>query len=309
MTKRVALFPGQGAQAVGMAADFMAAYPSVTSRFEEASEVLGRDLGRICREGPEAELNATDVCQSALLVSSLAIFEVLERELGWKDWTGMAGLSLGEITALAAAGSLGFADAVRLTSARGRFMQEACDKTPSGMLSLIGMTRPEAEALAAEVRGAGVLVVANINAETQMVLSGEPSLLQKALVRAGELGKKAIPLKVAGAFHSPLMKPADSRLKELMASLDIKSPRVTVWSNVDGLAHTTPDEIRRKLSLQVVSPVLWVDCMKAMPADATYCEIGVGRVLSGLLKKHSRSILVSAVNTVDDLQKLKEARA
>lgn len=292
-----------------MAADFMSAYPQVRAKFDEASQVLGRDLGKICREGPEEVLNATDICQAALLVSSLAMFEVLEKELGWKEWEGMAGLSLGEITALAAAGALSFSDAVRLVSARGRYMQEACDKVPSGMLSLIGMTRPEAEALASEVRGAGVLVVANINSETQMVLSGEPALLQKAAARAGELGKKAIPLKVAGAFHSPLMKPADSQLSELLATLDVKSPRCKVWSNVDGQPHTTPAEIKRKLPLQVVSPVLWVDCMLAMPATATYCEIGVGRVLSGLLKKHSRNILVSAVNTIEDVKKLKEAQA
>lgn len=310
--KLYALFPGQGAQTVGMAKDFIETVPAAKERFAQASEVLGRDLAKICTEGPAENLNATDNCQPALLVSSLVVFEHLEKELGWTvdSYAGMAGLSLGEITALVAAGSLDFENGVKLVEARGRFMQEACDVAKSSMTSVIGLERAEAEALADDIRGPGeILVVANINSPTQMVFSGDPNLLEKVAEKVSEMGKKAIPLQVAGAFHSDFMKPADSRLAELMADMEFKAPKVPVLSNVDAQNHGDGDSIRNKLSCQIVSPVLWNECMQTLPDEAVCYELGVGKVLTGLMRKINRAIKISPINTVEDISQLKLGEA
>lgn len=310
MSARLALFPGQGAQSVGMAADFLEAYASVRDRFAEASEALGRDLAALCTEGPEEALHATDVCQPALLTSSLAIFDVMQAELGWElsSWDGMAGLSLGEITALTAAGAFSVGDAARLVAARGRFMQEACDREPSSMTSVIGWNADEAVAVADELRGDGVLVVANRNAPTQMVFSGHPDRLEAVAVRAADDGKRAIPLKVAGAFHSPCMSPADEQLLGVLADMTIQSPRVCVWSNVDAAPHTDAQSIRDRLARQVVSPVLWTDCCARFPSGAAY-EIGAGRVLAGLMRKNNPEVAVTSINTIEHLKALSSREA
>jgi [acyl-carrier-protein] S-malonyltransferase len=303
-----ALFPGQGAQTIGMAKDFIETIPAAKQRFEEASEVLGRDLAKICCEGPAEVLNATDNCQPALLVSSMVIFEKINQEMGWTvdAYAGMAGLSLGEISALTAAEALSFSDAVKLVEARGRFMQLACEANQSSMTSVIGLNRAEAEALVEDIKQPGeILVVANINSPTQMVLSGDPALLEKAAEKAGEMGKRAIPLTVAGAFHSDFMKPADDQLAEIMADMQFKSPKVPVLSNVDARPHGDAESIKSKLSRQIVSPVLWNECMQALPDDSICLEIGVGKVLTGLMRKINRAIKISSVNTIEDVDKLK----
>jgi len=305
--KRYALFPGQGAQTIGMAKDFIADIPEAKARFDQASDVLGRNLAKICCEGPEEKLNATNNCQPALLVSSLVVFEFLERELGWtaESYAGMAGLSLGEITALVAAASLDFEDGVKLVEARGRFMQQACDTAKSSMTSVIGLTRQEAEALADDVREPGkILTVANINAPTQMVFSGDPQLLAVVAEKVAQAGKRAIPLTVAGAFHSDYMKPADLQLSGLLSEMDIKEPKVPVLSNVDALAHGTSVSIKDKLSRQIVSSVLWNECMQNLPDGAICYELGVGKVLTGLMRKINRAIKISPVNTVEDARKI-----
>jgi [acyl-carrier-protein] S-malonyltransferase len=306
---KIALFPGQGAQVVGMAQDFIQNSAHAKARFEEASEVLGRDLAKICMEGPAEVLNATNNCQPALLVSSMVVFEHCAREFGWNvdSYSQMAGLSLGEITALVAAESLSFAEGVKLVEARGRFMQEACDAHKSSMTTSIGLTREEAEAIADDIRGENdILVVANINSPTQMVFSGDPLLLEKVAEKVSELGKRAIPLKVAGAFHSDYMKPADDQLTELMATMTFNTPKVPVLSNVDAKPHGDGDSIKAKLSRQIVSPVLWNECMLSLPDGLKGYEFGVGKVLSGLMRKINKTITISPINSLADIEGLKE---
>lgn len=283
------LFPGQGAQKVGMGRDLFEKSPAARALFEEADRILGEPLSKACFEGPEDLLNSTRVSQPALFTTSLAVLAALRErgvDLSGAFWT--AGLSLGEYTALAFAGALSFEDGLRLVRLRGERMQAACDRAPSGMTSLLGADLATAEAVCREASAAGIVVVANINAMDQIVISGEIPALERAEAVAKAKGvRRAIRLKTAGAFHSPCMKPADDELAEALKAVRIQAPRIPVFSNVTAQPERDPERIRGLLARQVVSPVLWAQTASRLPIDGVrrVVEPGPGRVICGMLKK------------------------
>ena len=294
------LFPGQGAQTVGMAGDWVETCPQATALFARAAERLGYDLLAICRSGPADRLNATSVSQPAILVTSLATLEVLRvREPHPLDAaTITAGLSLGEYTALVFAGALDFDDAVRLVDIRGRAMQECAEQRPGTMLAVLGIDRDKLVALCDECRGADVLEVANVLCPGNIVVSGATEAcrrLDAAAVAAGAM--KCVPLEVAGAFHTSLMQPAVERLTAALATVAFRPPRIPVVSNVDARPHTDPAEIRDLLARQVVGVVEWNASVAYMLSTGvrSVWEIGPGRVLRGLMKRIDRSVPCSGV--------------
>ncbi|MEI6505014.1 MAG: acyltransferase domain-containing protein, partial [Planctomycetota bacterium] len=254
------LFPGQGAQAVGMAGDWVETHPQAADLFARASAILGYDLLAVCRSGPADRLNTTAVSQPAILVASLAALELLRsRDSHPLDAaTVTAGLSLGEYTALVFAGVLDFDDAVRLVDIRGRAMQECAEQRPGTMLAVLGVDREKLTALCEECRASDVLEVANVLCPGNIVVSGSVVAchrLDAAAVAAGAM--KCVPLEVAGAFHTSLMQPAVERLTAALADVAFHPPRIPVVSNVDARPHTDPDEIRALLARQVVGVVEW----------------------------------------------------
>ena len=294
------LFPGQGAQYVGMAAGLCATLPAAAELFAQASAVLGYDLLDVCTHGPAERLNATDVSQPAIYVASLAALEQLRAtDPGLlATVTATAGLSLGEYTALTFAESLAFADGLRVVVARGAAMQAAAEATPSGMVSLIGPTADEVEVLVAECRGAGVLRVANLLCPGNTVVSGAMPAIDAVATLAELRGLRAVRLAVAGAFHTDLMRPADAALAAALARVPIAPARVPVWSNVDAGPHTDPGEFTPLLVQQVLAPVLWEATVRGLLAAGVtrFVEVGPGRVLAGLVKRVNRKAEVVNVS-------------
>lgn len=294
------VFPGQGAQSVGMVGPWFGEHPAASVLFERASEILGYDLARICAEGPAERLNTTAVSQPAILVTSLALLEVL-RSRGEKvidDASITAGLSLGEYTALVFAGALGFDDAVRLVDVRGRAMQECAEQRPGAMVAVLGLDRAQVATLCDEARGGDVLGVANVLCPGNVVASGSVAAcrrLESAATAAGAM--KCVPLEVAGAFHTTLMEPAVARLAEALATTQIRRPRIPVVSNVDARPHDDPVEIRKRLARQVVGVVEWQASVEHLLASGvrTVWEVGPGRVLRGLMKRIDRSVACHGV--------------
>jgi [acyl-carrier-protein] S-malonyltransferase len=287
------LFPGQGAQTVGMAGALCQARPAANALFRHAAEILGYDLLDLCVNGPAEKLSATDVSQPAIFVASHAALEQLKvtEPDTLAGVVATAGLSLGEYTALAFAGALSFEDGVKLVQARGRAMQDAATATPSGMVSVLGMDVPDVEALVIEARGADVLEVANLLCPGNTVVSGASAALdrfEQLCVQKG--GIRTVRLTVAGAFHTNLMKPADEKLAAALASVVFNAPTVPVWSNVDARPHSDPAQIRDLLVRQVLSPVRWEDTLRGLFAENVerFYEIGPGRVLAGLVKRVQR---------------------
>lgn len=294
------VFPGQGAQTVGMAGDWVDAHPDAAALFARAADLLGYDLLGICREGPAEKLNATSVSQPAILVTSLAALEVLRsREGNPLAAAGItAGLSLGEYTALVFAGAIDVDDAVRLVDVRGRAMQACAEQRPGAMVAVLGMDREPLTTLCDEHRGGDVLEVANVLCPGNIVVSGTAAAcrrLETAALAAGAM--KCVPLEVAGAFHTVLMQPAVERLTEALATAAFRPSRIPVVSNVDARPHTDPDEIRGLLARQVVGVVEWNASMAYVLSTGvrTVWEVGPGRVLRGLMKRIDRSIACSGV--------------
>jgi [acyl-carrier-protein] S-malonyltransferase len=303
-------FPGQGAQHVGMGADFAERHPAARRVFEAAARVLGYDLLGVCRDGPAEALVPTDVQQPAILATGAAAVEALREtgRLAAGEVKGAFGLSLGEFTALWAAGSLALEDALVLVRERGLGMQEASRARPSGM-SAWRCEAPVAEEACAKARAktGGVCVVANLNAPGQVVASGDLGTLAAAEEEAKALGvRRPIRLDVAGAFHSPLMEPGARRLEKALASVEVRAPRFPVWSNVTGTAVSDPASIRRNLVAQVTSPVRFLDDVRgARAAGMTRAvEPAPGRVLSGLLAKIDPAIEAVGVPDVGSLDAL-----
>ena len=287
------LFPGQGAQTVGMGAAVCAKAPAARVLFDRASSVLGYDLYELCTEGPAAELDST-VFQPALFVAGLAAVEQLKQDAPElvSTCTAAAGLSLGEYTALVFAGVMDFEACLRVVQERGRAMQDAADATSSGMISVLGMEREQVEKLVAEARSDQTLEVANLLCPGNIVCSGETAACERLLTLATAAGAmKVIPLAVAGAFHTSLMQSAVERLRKALADVPMKKPRIPVVSNVDAQPHDDPDEIRELLIKQVCSQVRWEDSMRYLLEQqqiTQFYELGPGRVLAGLLKRISR---------------------
>ncbi len=286
------LFPGQGAQTVGMGQALCAALPAAKHLFDQAADILGYDLLAVCTNGPADRLNATDVSQPAIYVASLAALESLKASdpAAVESCAGTAGLSLGEYTALAFAGALSFADGLRVVQARGRVMQAAADAHPGGMVSVLGLERSQVEAICQAASAAGTIKVANLLCPGNVAVSGDQAALAEAERLASEQGARTVRLAVAGAFHTDLMKPADEQLAATLDGVELRPPRVPVWSNVDAKPHTDPAEIRQLLVRQVVSPVRWEDTVRGLLADGfdKFYEVGPGRVLAGLLKRVQR---------------------
>ncbi len=286
------LFPGQGAQAVGMGRQLCETLPAARRLFDEAAEVLGYDLADVCATGPAERLNSTAVSQPAIFVSSLAALESLKATQPdvVASCAGAAGLSLGEYTALVFAGAMSFRDGLRVVRQRGEAMQAASDANPSAMVAVLGPDEAAVRELCDRARGGDVLQIANYLCPANTVVSGGKAACEAVERLAESAGGRTVRLAVAGAFHTALMKPADEILARVLAGVEIRPPRVPVWSNVDAAPHTEPEEIRRLLVRQVVEPVLWERTMRNLLAAGfdRFYEIGPGRVLAGLLKRVQR---------------------
>ncbi len=295
MTRIGFLFPGQGAQSVGMGRRLVENFPSARAMYDRASEILGYDLAKLCLEGPTEDLDSTVYSQPALFVTSLAAIESLRAELPdvVLSCEAVAGLSLGEYTALVFAGVLSFEDGLRVVQQRGMAMQKAADATAGGMVSILGLERSEVEKLCQQVRGGEVLEIANLLCPGNIVISGTVGACERAAELAPKLGAmKAVPLAVAGAFHTQIMRPADEELAAALAKVELQRPRIPVISNVDAQPHDDPEEIRRLLIRQVISPVLWEDSMRYLIGQGfgQFYEVGPGRVLLGLLRRIDRKL-------------------
>ena len=305
MGKTALLFPGQGSQSLGMGRDFREASVRAATVFATADEVLGFSLSKLCFEGPAPELERTDVQQPAIFVTSVAIWEaMLEKGAPESVLGGAAGLSLGEYTALHVAGTVGFEDALKLVAQRGRLMQEASLASPSGMASVVGGDQATVQALCSKAAEGEVLVAANYNCPGQIAISGSRAACQRAVELAPEFGCRAVPLKVAGAFHSPFMAPAGERLASTLADTPLTRPVVPVVANVSAEYHGAAEEIRESLRRQVTQPVLWTRSIERLIADGydRFLEIGPGRVLTGLMRKINRRVAAVNVSRVADLE-------
>jgi [acyl-carrier-protein] S-malonyltransferase len=287
------LFPGQGAQSVGMAKELCEKLPAARALFEQARDILGYDLLDVCVNGPAERLNSTAISQPAIFVASLAALELLRAETPEleKEVVAAAGLSLGEYTALVFAGALSFADGLRLVQKRGQAMQEAADATPSAMLAVLGLTPEQVEEICARARPAGLMEIANLLCPSNVVVSGTlPACAEVEKIAPTMGAMKTVRLAVAGAFHTTIMKPADDKLATALAECQLHAAKIPVWSNVDAAPHTEPAEIRGLLVRQVVQPVLWEKTIRGLltAGVTTFVEIGPGRVLAGLMKRIER---------------------
>ena len=302
------LCPGQGAQHVGMGEDFCHASPAAKEVFDLAAKILGCDFLHLCWSPPDEDhLNRTDVSQPAIYVTSVAAYRaaVEKGRIDPASPLAYAGLSLGEYTALHLAGVFGFEDGLKLVAARGRYMQEAAAATPSSMVAIMGAEEAAIVKLCEENAQGEVLVPANFNAPGQIVVSGSKAACERIATGASAAGYKAVPLVVAGAFHSPIMQSGADKMKAELERVAFNPPRATVYSNVTAAPHTDAASIKKLLVDQIVKPVRWEQTMHAIAAtpDARFVELAPGRVLTGLLKKINRRIPVETFSTADALSK------
>jgi [acyl-carrier-protein] S-malonyltransferase len=298
------VFPGQGAQSVGMGRDAYEAHPGARRIFERADETLGFKLSDLIFQGPEEELKLTYNTQPALLTVSLALYEAFREKGPAPDF--VAGHSLGEYSALAVAGVLSFEDAVTVVRARGQLMEKAVPAGQGAMAAVIGAERDALAALCAEIsRTDGLVELANVNCPGQIVVSGARAGVEAVVRRGKEAGaRRVIPLEVSGPFHSSLMKPAAAQLREVLDKVTMKPAAVPVVANVTARPLTDPDEIRAQLVDQVYSPVLWEDSIVWLIEQGvdTFFEIGSGTVLAGLIRKIDRDVRIVSINTMEAIQ-------
>src|ERR1043166_2718664 len=284
MSKTALMFAGQGAQTVGMGKDLAEQFPTARAWFDRANTALGFDLASICFSGPDAELTKTEHAQPGIFLVSWVAFELLKERVPSLKFEATAGLSLGEFTALAAAGVMTFDDAIRVVRQRGRFMQEACEATQGGMAAIIGLD----EAATREVCAQAGVELANLNCPGQIVISGPADKMNAACELAKAKGaKRALPLNVAGAYHSALMSSAQPKLREALAKVPMEIPMVPVISNVTAQPHAAPPDIHKRLVEQVTSSVCWEESMRYLLANGftRFIEFGPGTALSGFMKR------------------------
>lgn len=301
-----AIFPGQGAQSVGMGRDVVESSRAAAEVYDRAGQILGFDLRSVCFDGPADRLNSTDLQQPAIFVTSVALFRAAQDagRVRPGSFSHMGGLSLGEYTALHLAGAVAFDDALRLVHERGRLMQRAAEAHPGGMVSIMGLDEPAVLALCEHVAPHGRVAPANFNAPGQIVISGELPACDAAARAVEQFGGKAVPLKVAGAFHSDLMRSAADGLRPHLDACRFGAPALPVVSNVDARYHRDPDSIRESLYRQVFSPVRWSHCVQRLIADGCgeFCEIGPGKTLTGLMRRIDRDARAVNISRAADLQ-------
>ncbi|PYI81496.1 MAG: [acyl-carrier-protein] S-malonyltransferase [Verrucomicrobia bacterium] len=301
MSKTALLFAGQGAQTVGMGKDLAEQFPSARKWFDRANELLGYDLAAICFNGPEPELIKTENAQPGIFLAGWVAFQLLLERLPSLKFGATAGLSLGEFTALTAAGAMSFDEGIKVVRQRGCFMQEACEVTQGGMAAIIGLDEAEVRELCAE---SGV-ELANLNCPGQIVISGASEKISIACNLAKVKGaKRALPLIVAGAYHSRLMESAGPKLQAALAAVSITPPKVMVISNVTSQSHGSAAEIHQRLVEQVTSPVRWEDSIRYLLAQGftRFIELGPGTALSGFMKRIDQSVEILNVADVASLE-------
>ena len=308
MLKGFLLFPGQGAQVVGMAKDAYEAGGHAVALYEEANEILGFDLADMTFNSDPDTLAKTENCQPALLVASLALLDTLRERKQFKV-TGAAGLSLGEYTALTALESVDFADAVRLVRKRGELMEESGRGQDTGMVSVLGLEAPAIEEICARVTasGVGLVVPANYNSPGQVAISGARAALEKASEELKAAGaRRVMPLNVSGAFHSPFMDRARKGLETALAEVAMRGPMAKFVNNADAAVMTDPESIRDALARQVVEPVRWEQACRLIvgQGDTVFYEVGPGKVCAGLMKRIAPEATVISVNTLADIEAL-----
>lgn len=305
MTRIAYLMPGQGAQAVGMGKSFYDKFYESRELYKQANTVLGYDLTAICFEGPPEELTKTQICQPALFVTSLAAHAAFMRLAPSVTPIGIAGLSLGELTALAAGGAFSFRDGLYLVQARAEAMAECATRHKGAMLAVVGLTKDALKPICEKAN----VTAANFNAKDQIVLSGEVEGIDQACALVKEAGaRRAVKLDVESAFHSPLMQPASDAFKKALEKSKIQTPKYPVYSNVTASAVKDGDEIRMLLAKQIVSPVLWELTMQAfIKSGAThFIEFPPSRVLTGLLRRIDSSVEGIALKEPEDFEKLSD---
>jgi [acyl-carrier-protein] S-malonyltransferase len=303
------IFPGQGSQAVGMGQDLAETFGPAREVFQEVDEALGQNLSRLMREGPDDQLTLTENAQPALMAVSVAVMRVLDREfgVGIDKAAFVAGHSLGEYSALAAAGAISLGETARLLKLRGQAMQRAVPVGAGAMASLIGPKTDVALAEQAAAAGAelGVCVVANDNNAGNVVISGAKAAVDRAIEKAKELGARAIPLNVSAPFHCPLMQPAAEEMAQALAGTTILAPRAPVVANVTARPAHDPEEIRRLLVEQVTGRVRWRESVQWLAGEGgvtRFAEAGAGKVLTGMVKRLAPEAEALALNSPADLE-------
>ncbi|KAF1008618.1 MAG: Malonyl CoA-acyl carrier protein transacylase [Luteibacter sp.] len=297
------VFPGQGSQSVGMLAELAAAHPEVKATFDEASEGAGVDLWEISQNGPEEKLNSTENTQPALLAASVAVWRVYLKQ-GGKLPAYLSGHSLGEYSALVAAGALSLKDAAGLVAERGRLMQAAVPAGVGAMAAILGGDDAQIAQVCEEVAQGQIVAPANFNSPGQLVIAGHAEAVDRALARLAELGvKKAVKLAVSVPSHSMLMREAADRLGEKMAAIAWQTPSIPVVQNADATVHTSLEDIRAALQRQLYLPVRWTECVQALAAHGITqaFECGPGKVLAGLIKRIDKSVEAKAIGTPAEL--------
>jgi len=293
------VFPGQGSQSVGMLADLAAAHPDVRAAFDEASEGAGIDLWELSQSGPEDRLNSTENTQPALLAASVAVWHVWVKQGGARP-AYLSGHSLGEYSALVAAGAMSLKDAASLVAERGRLMQAAVPAGVGAMAAILGGDDAQIAQVCEEVAQGQIVAPANFNSPGQLVIAGHAEAVDRALARLAELGvKKAVKLAVSVPSHSMLMRDAADKLGERMASIHWSMPSIPVIQNADASVHTSVEDIRGALMRQLYLPVRWTECVQALAANGITqaLECGPGKVLSGLIKRIDKSVEAKAIGT------------